>query len=88
MSKEKFMVLTILDVVALMKDMPDEGLRRGQVGTIVDQWKDGVFEVEFSDEFGQTYAFATLHADQMLKLNFPKDPESHLRGARETNPNG
>jgi len=61
-----------LDVVAILEDLPQQGLLRGQVGTIVERWKDGAFEVEFSDISGKTYAFAALRVDQLLKLNYPK----------------
>jgi hypothetical protein len=65
--------IKLLDVVALIEDLPPEGLRRGEVGTVVEQWKDGVFEVEFSDDSGKAYAFAALRPDQMMKLHFRKD---------------
>jgi hypothetical protein len=64
--------IKLLDVVALLEDVPAERLRRGQVGTIVDQWKDGVFEVEFSDNSGEAYAFAAVSAEKLLKLYFRK----------------
>ena len=60
--------IEILDVVALTEDLED--LRRGEVGTVVEKWKDGVFEVEFSDNLGRAYAFATLHPEQIMKLHF------------------
>lgn len=65
--------IEILDVVALVEDLDSEGLRRGEVGTVVEQWKDGVFEVEFSDDSGKAYAFAALRPEQMMKLHFRKD---------------
>ncbi|MCU1267344.1 MAG: hypothetical protein JWM21_3662 [Acidobacteria bacterium] len=65
--------IKVLDVVALMEEVPDHGLRRGEVGTVVDQWKDGAYEVEFSDDSGEAYAFAALRADQLMKLHFRKD---------------
>lgn len=65
--------IKILDIVALIEDLDTEGLRRGVVGTVVEEWKDGVFEVEFSDNFGKSYAFAALRPDQMMKLHFRKD---------------
>jgi hypothetical protein len=65
--------IEILDVVALIEDLDSEGLRRGEVGTVVEQWKDGVYEVEFSDNSGKTYAFAALRPEQMMKLHFRKD---------------
>ena len=65
--------IKLLDVVALIEDLNSQGLRRGEVGTVVEQWKDGVFEVEFSDNSGKAYAFAALHPDQLMKLHFRKD---------------
>ena len=62
-----------LDVVALMENLESEGLRRGEVGTVVEQWKDGVFEVEFSDNCGKAYAFVALRPEQIMKLHFRKD---------------
>jgi hypothetical protein len=65
--------IKLLDVVALIEDVDSEGLRRGEVGTVVEQWKHGVFEVEFSDNTGKPYAFAALRPEQMMKLHFRKD---------------
>ena len=65
--------IKLLDVVALVEDVESEGLRRGEVGTVVEQWKDGVFEVEFSDNSGKAYAFAALRPAQLMKLHFRKD---------------
>lgn len=63
----------LLDVVALTEDLQSEGLRRGEVGTVVEKWGDGVFEVEFSDETGKAYAFAAVPAEKLMKLYFRKD---------------
>ena len=65
--------IKVLDVVAVMENLPAAGLRRGEVGTVVEEWKDGVFEVEFSDDSGKAYAFAALRPDQLMKLHFRKD---------------
>jgi len=65
--------IKVLDVVAVMENLPAAGLRRGEVGTVVEEWKDGVFEVEFSDDSGKAYAFAALRPDQLIKLHFRKD---------------
>lgn len=59
----------ILDVIALLHDLPDQKLLRGQVGTIVEELAPGVFEVEFSDSHGRAYAMLTLRAEQMLVLH-------------------
>jgi hypothetical protein len=59
-----------LDVVALTVDLPEKGLLRGQVATIVDVLAPGVFELEFSDDEGRTYAQATLQDHQLMVLHY------------------
>ena len=56
----------ILDVVALLEDLPDINLYKGQVGTIVEEYEPSVFEVEFIDSNGRTYALETLNTQQIL----------------------
>ena len=65
--------IKLLDVVALTENLQPEGLRRGEVGTVVERWDDSVFEVEFSDDTGKAYAFAAVPADKLMKLYFRKD---------------
>jgi hypothetical protein len=55
-------------VVALLEDVPERGLRRGQVGTVVEPLAPGVFEIEFSDNHGRTYATLALRSDQLIVL--------------------
>lgn len=62
--------LKLLDVVALLEDIPGHGLRRGQVGTIVEELAPEVFEVEFSDDSGRTYAQLALRAEQLIVLHY------------------
>jgi hypothetical protein len=62
--------IQILDVVALLDDIPDRGLRRGQVGTVVEELAPDVFEVEFSDDQGRAYATLALRADQLIVLHY------------------
>jgi hypothetical protein len=61
-------VIEMHSVVALLEDLPEHGLVRGQVGTVVEIWAEGVFEVEFSDDQGATYAMVALKAEQLMKL--------------------
>lgn len=60
--------LELLSVIALINDVPSKGLRRGQVGTIVEILAPGVYEVEFSDDAGQSYASLAFPADQLMRL--------------------
>lgn len=62
--------LKLLDVVALLEDIPGHGLRRGQVGTIVEELAPEIFEVEFSDDSGRTYAELALNARQLIVLHY------------------
>jgi hypothetical protein len=61
--------LELLSVVALLKDTADRSVQRGQVGTIVERLAPCVYQVEFSDDEGQTYASLPLRADQLLQLH-------------------
>lgn len=61
--------IRMLDVVALTEDLRDHRLSRGQVGTIVEFLAPGVFEVEFSDNDGRTYAMASLSAALLMVLH-------------------
>jgi hypothetical protein len=62
--------MKLLDVVTLTEDMPELKLYRGQVGTIVEEYEPQVFEVEFSDMRGRTYALETLKADRLMVLRY------------------
>jgi hypothetical protein len=62
--------IQLLDVVALIADLPERRLLRGQVGTVVETLAPGVFEVEFSDDQGRTYAQLALPEHQLLVLHY------------------
>jgi len=67
MMNDKF---NLLDIVALTEDLPKEGLQRGQVGTIVENLAPDVYEVEFCDNLGRTYAMLSLRVEQILLLRY------------------
>ena len=67
--------IQLLSVVALIQDLPERGLVRGQVGTVVETWAPGVYEVEFCDDDGCTYACVALKADQLMRLHH--EPAHH-----------
>ncbi len=62
--------LKLLDTVALLKGMPDEKLVKGQVGTIVEELDESVYEVEFANKQGQTIASLALTAEELMLLHF------------------
>jgi hypothetical protein len=59
-----------LDVVALLADVPEQRLARGQVGTIVEQLDAETVLVEFSDDQGRAYALAPCARQQLLLLHY------------------
>jgi Domain of unknown function (DUF4926) len=61
----------VLDVVALLNDLPKKKLSKGQVGTIVEQLDENVFEVEFIDnKTGDTIALETIDSKDLILLHF------------------
>ena len=64
--------MKLLDIVALLENLPELNLYRGQVGTIVEEYEPGVFEVEFSDNTGKAYAIETLTEQQLMVLHLIK----------------
>lgn len=61
--------IRLLDTVALLQDLPDRKLKRGEVGTVVELLASNVYEVEFCDDEGQTYAELALRASQLIVLH-------------------
>jgi hypothetical protein len=57
-------------VVALLEDLPEHGLVRGQVGTVVESWAPNVHEVEFADESGKAFAMVALRPEQIIRLHY------------------
>ena len=68
--------MKLLDVVALTQDLPNFNLYKGQVGTIVEVYESDVFEVEFVDLQGKTYAVETLNTSQVIQLHYQPLPQT------------
>ena len=58
-------MFNLLDTVVLTRDIPDVGLRRGDLGAVVEVYGPNAFEVEFVAASGRTQALVTLTADDM-----------------------
>jgi hypothetical protein len=61
--------INLLDVVALTVDLPEKGPLRGQVGTVVETLRPGVYEVELSDDQDRAYAELAVRGDQLMFLH-------------------
>jgi len=60
--------LPVLSSVALLVDLAEHGLARGQVGTIVETLDVTTALVEFSDDEGRAYAVAPCPLNALLAL--------------------
>ena len=62
--------LNLLDVVALLKDIPERNLIAGQVGTVVEFLEQEVYEIEFCNREGKTITTIALPRRDLLKLHY------------------
>lgn len=58
------------DIVALLADLPEAKLARGQVGTVVDELSKTKLLVEFSDDEGKAYSITTIPVSYLLVLQY------------------
>ncbi len=62
------MTVKLLDSVVLEKDLPDQGLKRGDIGTSVELCDPDGLEVEFVTGSGKTQALVTLKSDDVRSI--------------------
>jgi hypothetical protein len=56
----------LFDVIELLVNLPDHNQFIGNKGTIVEDFEDGQYEVEFANEQGETLALCTLSTEQFI----------------------
>lgn len=61
--------LELLSEVALLRDLPEGGLVRGQVCKVVEALAEGAVEVEFCDDQGRTCAIAAVQPEDLVRLH-------------------
>ena len=55
-----------LDTVVLSQDLPEHGLKQGDIGAVVHSYKEGkAFEVEFITGKGDSVAVVTLNSEDV-----------------------
>lgn len=62
------MTFELLDTVVLDRDLPDHGLRRGDLGSVVEVYSDDALEVEFVTGSGRTQALLTLASSDVRSV--------------------
>ncbi len=55
----------LLDTVVLDRDLPQHGLRSGDLGAVVEVYEPDGLEVEFVTASGKTQALVTLNVDDV-----------------------
>ena len=55
----------LLDTVVLSRDLPQHGLRAGDLGAVVEVYEPDGLEVEFVTASGKTQALLTLNVDDV-----------------------
>jgi len=58
-----------LDTVVLKKDLPDHGLRKGDLGAVVHVYEPDGLEVEFVTASGRTEALVTLRVGDVRAVS-------------------
>jgi hypothetical protein len=61
---------SLLHAVALLTDLPEQRLARGQVGTIVEELDEATLLVEFTDDEGRAYAIVPCPRADLLVLHY------------------
>ena len=62
------MTLQNLDIVVLNEDLPSHGLKRGDLGTVVEVYASDAVEVEFVTASGRTQALVTLQPSKVREV--------------------
>jgi len=62
------MTYKLLDTVVLDRDLPEHGLRRGDLGAIVQVYEPDGLEVEFVTASGKTQALVTLNVNDVRSV--------------------
>jgi len=63
------MKFALLETVVLNRDLPEQGLRAGDLGAIVEIYGADGFEVEFVRASGQTKALLTLRSADLRSVS-------------------
>lgn len=64
--------ISLLSPVAVLEDLPEHHITRGQIGTVVEALEhegEQALLVEFSSEDGETYAIVPVKAEKLIELH-------------------
>jgi len=61
-----------LDVVALLRDIPEAKLVQGQVSTVVETLGESAYEVEFCGDDGKAYVMLGIKEKDLIVLHYSR----------------
>lgn len=64
--------MKLLDVVAPRQDFPEHSVKKGQVGTIIEELDGDNVLVEFAGRDGVAYAIAPIPVDKLIESPSPR----------------
>ena len=73
------MNIVLLDTVVLNRDLPQKGLRAGDLGAVVELYANDGVEVEFVRPSGETKALVTLKTTDLRSV-----PEGDILAVRQS----
>jgi hypothetical protein len=59
-----------LNMVALLKGIPEHNLSKGQVGTVVEKLNEKTYEIEFTNSKGETLITTPVASKDLILLHF------------------
>ena len=62
------MKMKLLDTVVLQRNMPDYGIKSGDIGAVVETYEPDGIEVEFINGAGKTQALLTLKVEDVRPI--------------------
>ena len=58
----------LFDIIELLVNLPQYNLKIGEQGTIVEDYSDGYYEIEFSNDEGETIVLCPLSKEQFIVI--------------------
>lgn len=62
--------IEVTDVVAVTTELPEQGLSKGHVGTVVEELDEDTYKIGFIDKDGHTYAQCPILGSRLMRLQY------------------
>jgi hypothetical protein len=62
-----------MDEVALLKDLPEKGLRYGETGVVIQSDRNGLYDIEFLNEAGESLILKGFPKEDLVLVRHRRD---------------